>query len=202
MMWRERQIPLIVMALLLIGNIFFFFTYRVQYQSRLRDLDTRQEEAQKRLQDAQRASLAAEQQLASYDKVRNDLQVLYDERWSTQAKRFTLLFEEVKKLATASRFDPRSFAFTRIEAQNTKSNDVAADGTTTVGLSFAVQGTYEQARQLINLLELSDQFVIIDGLSIGGANDPKSLTLNIRLKTLFREPTAPAAAAQRVNRQL
>jgi len=201
MMWRERKIPLIVMAVLLLGNIFFFFTYRVQYQNRLRDLDTRQDEAQKRVEEAQRARFAAQQQLASYDKVRKDLQALYEERWSTQAKRFTQLFEEVKKLATASRFDPRSFAFSRAEAQNSRS-DPGNEGNTTVGLSFTVQGTYEQARQLINLLELSDQFVIIDGLSIGGANDPKLLTLNIHLKTLFREPPNTTATAQRAMRQL
>ena len=45
MIWRERKIPLIVMAVLLLGNVFFFFTYRVQYQSRLRDLDVRKDEA-------------------------------------------------------------------------------------------------------------------------------------------------------------
>jgi hypothetical protein len=200
MMWRERKIPLIVMAVLLLGNVFFFFTYRVQYQNRLRDLDARQDEAQKRLEDAQRGRLTAQQQLASYDKVRTDLQDLYEQRWSTQAKRFTRLFEEVKKLATASRFDPRSFAFSRTETQASRS-DPGNEGNTTVGLSFTVQGTYEQARQLINLIELSDQFVIIDGLSLGGANDPKSLTLNIHLKTLFREPPT-TATAQRANRQL
>ena len=42
MIWRERKIPLMVMGVLLLGNVFFFFTYRVQYQSRLHDLDTRQ----------------------------------------------------------------------------------------------------------------------------------------------------------------
>src|SRR5438876_12175176 len=145
MIWRERRIPLIVMAVLLLGNIFFFFTYRVQYQSRLHDLDTRQEQAQRRLADAQHARLTAEQQLASYDKVRSDLQMLYDERWSTQAKRFTPLFVEVKKLATASHFDPRSFAFSRAEAQGNKS-DPANEGNTTVGVAFTVQGSYEQAR--------------------------------------------------------
>ena len=199
MIWRERRIPLMVMAVLLVGNIFFFFTYRVQYQSRLHDLDTRQEQAQQRLSEAQHARLVAEQQLASYDKVRSDLQMLYDERWSTQAKRFTPLFEEVTKLATASHFDPRSFSFSRAEAQTNKS-EPGSEGNTTVGVSFSVQGSYEQVRQLINLLELSNQFVIIDAVSLGGASDPKSLNMSIHLKTLFREPSA--ANAQRPNRQL
>src|SRR5438132_3109853 len=146
MMWRERKIPLAVMAVLLLGNIFFFFTYRVRYQSRLNDLATRHTEAESHLQEAQRARSAAEQQLASYDKVRADLLTLYNDRWSTQSQRFTALFEEVKRLATASHFDPRSFAFSRTDEQSSKD---AGMGTTVVSVSFTVQGTYEQIRRLI-----------------------------------------------------
>lgn len=199
MMWRQHKIPLMVMAVLLLGNIFFFFTYRVQYQSRLTDLDTRMEDAQRRLQEAQRSRAAAEQQLASYDKVRADLQTLYNERWSTQSKRFALLFEEVKRLATASQFDPRSFNFARTESTQSANKDTGI-GSTVVSVAFTVQGTYQQVRRLINLLELSDQFVIIDGIGLLGGSDDKSLTMNIRLKTLFRDPVAPNA--RRPNQQL
>ncbi len=198
MMWRERRVPLIVMGVLLLGNIFFFFTYRVQYESRLRDLDARQDQAQVRLVDAQRARMTAQQQLAAYDKVRSDLQMLYNDRWSTQAKRFTPLFEEVAKLATASHFDPRSYAFSH--AEQTNRGDVGSEGNITVGVAFSVQGSYEQVRQLINLLELSDQFVIIDAISLGGGSDPKALNLSIHLKTLFHDPDA--VTSQRPNRQL
>ena len=196
MMWRERRIPLAVIAVLLLGNVFFFFTYRVQYQSRLRDLDTRMKDAQSRLQEAQRTRTAAEQQLAGYDKVRSDLQTLYNEQWSTEAQRFTLLFTEVKHLATVSQFDPRSFSFTRTEAPSTKETGI---GTNVVGVAFTVQGTYEQMRRLINLLELSNQFIIIDGISLAGT-EGKMLTMTIRLKTLFREPVIPNT--RRANRQL
>lgn len=202
MMLRQHKFSLAVMAVLLLGNIFFFFTYRVQYQNRLRDLETRKEEAQRRLGEAQRARAAAQKQLASYDKIRSELQSLYNERWSTQSQRFTLLFEEVKRLATASKFDPRSFSFTRAESESASSKDVGAAGNTVVIVAFTVQGTYEQVRRLINLIELSDQFMIIDGIGLtgGSGTDPKTLTLSIRLKTLFREPAT--AAPRRTNRQL
>ena len=199
MMWRERRVPLIVMGLLLLANIFFFFTYRVQYESRLRDSDARQDQAQARLADAQRARITAQQQLAAYDKVRSDLQMLYDEQWSTQAKRFTPLFEEVTKLATASHFDPRTYSFSHTEAQSNH-GDPGSEGNITVGVAFSVQGSYEQVRQLINLLELSNQFVIIDAINLGGGNDPKTLNMSIHLKTLFHDPDA--ATPQRPNRQL
>jgi hypothetical protein len=78
-----------------------------------------------------------------------------------------------------------------------------------------VQGTYQQIRRLINLLELSDQFVIIDAVSLTGTNEAATatvvtpggppppaagpapvastgpLTLTLRLKTIFRNVAPP-----------
>jgi len=203
MIWREKRVLLIVLGLLLLANTLFFFTYRVQYVSRLQDLDARQEQAEAQLDQARNARITAEQQLAAYKKVQADLQVLYNERWSTPMQRLTALIDEVKRLAAASHLQPPSYSFTNGESKQVSiaPSTKGSIGTTTVGIAFTVQGTYEQVRRLINLLELSDQFVIIDGISLGanGTASDKILTLNIRLKTLFKDvrTTAPAA-----NRQL
>jgi hypothetical protein len=203
MIWREKRVLLIVLGLLLLANTIFFFTYRVQYVSRLQDLDTRQEQAEAQLDQARNARVTAEQQLAAYKKVQADLQVLYNERWSTPMQRLTALIDEVKRLAAASHLQPPSYAFTNGESKqvSTAPSTKGSIGTNTVSIAFTVQGTYEQVRRLINLLELSDQFVIIDSIGLGanGTASDKILTLNIRLKTLFKDvrTTAPAA-----NRQL
>jgi hypothetical protein len=203
MIWREKRVLLIVLGLLLLANTLFFFTYRVQYVSRLQDLDARQAQTEAQLAQARNARITAEQQLAAYKKLQADLQVLYDQRWSTPMQRLTLLIDEVKRLAAASHLQPPSYSFTTGESKQL-SNAPATKGsvgTTTVGIAFTVQGTYEQVRRLINLLELSDQFVIIDGISLGanGGGTDKILTLNIRLKTLFKDVRTNAPAA---NRQL
>ncbi|MGA8810251.1 MAG: hypothetical protein WB973_20460 [Thermoanaerobaculia bacterium] len=203
MIWREKRVLLIVLGLLLLANTVFFFTYRVQYVSRLQDLDARQEQSEVQLNQARNARLTAEQQLAAYKKVQADLQVLYNERWSTPMQRLTALIDEVKRLAAASHLQPPSYSFTNGESKqvSTAPSTKGSIGTNTVSIAFTVQGTYEQVRRLINLLELSDQFVIIDSIGLGanGTAADKILTLNIRLKTLFKDvrTTAPAA-----NRQL
>lgn len=205
MIWREKRILLIVLGVLLLANTIFFFTYRVQYVSRLQDLAERQEQAQGRLDQARRARITAEQQLAAYKKVQTELQVLYNERWSTLMQRLTAMIDEVKRLAAASHLSPPSYSFTNGETKSTAVTTTGVKGsigTTTVEIAFNVQGTYEQVRRLINLLELSDQFVIIDGIGLSAADaagTEKVLALNIRLKTLFRDtrPIAPNA-----NRQL
>ena len=58
----------------------------------------------------------------------------------------------------------------------------------TVTINFAVQGNYQQVRRLINLLELSQQFVIIDQITLASSENDR-LTLNLQLKTLFRDTT-------------
>ena|ERR1700756_4669603 len=205
MIWREKRVLLIVLGLLLLANTIFFFTYRVQYVSRLEDLDARQEQARGRLDQARQARITAQQQLAAYKKVQNDLQVLYNERWSTAYQRLTALIDEVKRLAAASHLEPPSYQFTSGETKNATTAATSAKGsigTTTVEIAFTVQGTYEQMRRLINLLELSDQFVIIDGISLatsGVAPGDKTLTLNVRLKTLFRDARSMPPSA---NKQL
>jgi hypothetical protein len=203
MIWREKRVLLIVLGLLLLANTIFFFTYRVQYVSRLQDLDTRQEQAEAQLDQAHNARVTAEQQLAAYKKVQADLQMLYNERWSTPMQRLTALIDEVKRLAAASHLQPPSYSFTNGESKqvSTTPSTKGSVGTNTVSIAFTVQGTYEQVRRLINLLELSDQFVIIDSIGLGanGTAADKVLTLNIRLKTLFKDVRTNAPAA---NRQL
>ena len=196
MIWREKRILLIVLGVLLLANTIFFFTYRVQYVNRLQDLAAKQEEAQSRLQQAHRARLTAEQQLAAFKKVQSDLQVLYNERWSTPMLRLTALIDEVKRLAEASHLQPPSYSFTKSE---TKTALRESAGAVIVGISYNVQGTYEQVRRLINLLELSDQFVIIEriGLTSTGAAADKTLSLSIRLKTLFRDTRVVTPTASR-----
>jgi Tfp pilus assembly protein PilO len=204
MIWREKRVLLIVLGLLLLANTIFFFTYRVQYVSRLEDLDARQEQVTAQLDQARHARVTSQQQLAAYKKVQADLQVLYNERWSTSMMRLTALIDEVRRLAAASHLEPPSYQFTSGESKSAtaaNTNTKGSIGTTTVEIAFTVQGTYEQVRRLINLLELSDQFVIIDGISLNSSaaqgNVDKTLTLNIRLKTLFRDArNAPAAAKQ------
>jgi hypothetical protein len=66
MIWKEKRVVLIVLALLLAANTFYFFTYRVQYESRLRDLEARREVVKSEQEAARRTRVTAEQQLAAY----------------------------------------------------------------------------------------------------------------------------------------
>jgi len=187
MIWREHRILLIVLGVLLVANAIFFFTYRVQYETRLQALDARLHQSEDDLQRARTRRMAAEQTVASYRKVQTDLQTLYNSRWATEPERLTRLYAEIKRLAADSGIAmPKTFAFSRTEDKDMQKT--GGIGTVTVTISFTAQGNYQQLRRLINKLELSNQFVIIDAINLGSGSSPDNLTLNVRLKTLFREP--------------
>jgi len=195
MIWQEKRVLLIILGVLLAANTMFFFTYRVQYQSRLDALDTRMDEVQNELDAARNGRIQAERTIASYKKVEGDVAEVFDEHWSTQRRRLTLMIAEVKRLAVASSLVPASYSFEKgtTKAVTTGSRSKEALGASEVGVAFTVKGSYQQARRLINLLELSRQFVIIDSIGLA-AGEADTLTLNLHLKTLFRDDPADAAS--------
>jgi Tfp pilus assembly protein PilO len=185
--WREKRVLLIVLAVLLAANTIFFFTYRVQYENRLRALDSRLDDVKAELEDARRTRLAAEQQVAAYRKIERDIRQVYDQMWSTEGQRLTRLITEVKRLTVQSQLaPPRSLSFQRAVMKGTTSGP----NPTVVGISFTVEGRYQQVRQLINKLELSNQFVIIDQIGLSSETG-ENLTMSIHVKTLFRDTAAP-----------
>jgi hypothetical protein len=186
MIWREHRTLLTVLGVLLAANAIFFFTYRVQYEARLRALDARLQQAEDDLQRARNKRLQAEQQLASYNKVQADLESLYNKTWSTKPQRLTALINELKRMGAVTQLDPNSMSFSQVQDKDAQKNGRV--GTSTVTITFSVHGSYQKIRQLINLLELSRQFVIIDAIHLGGGGSSGGeLTLDLRLKTVFKE---------------
>jgi len=196
MIWREKRVLLIILGALLLANTVFFFTYRVQYQSRLDDLDKRMEAVESDLAQAHRARLNAETTLQSYRTVEKDVAEIFAQNWSTERERLTAMITEVKRLAVASGLVPPTYTFAHtgvkraVTGSRARKGDVGANE---VAISFVVQGSYEQVRRLINLLELSRQFVIIQRIGLTSSDD-HTLTLNLGLKTLFRDDTPDAVS--------
>src|ERR1051326_8045428 len=193
MIWREKRILLAILGLLLAANTIFFFTYRVRYEERLKDLDERLSQSEARLAQARSTRLIAERRVAAVHKTERDDGEVYNKRWPPKPHRPPALIREVKHLASASQLVPPSKSFVRVtNAQPQKRGRIAAE---TVSINFTVHGTYQQVRRLINLLELSQQFVIIDQISIASAEN-QQLTMTLQLKTLFRDVTQQPGAAK------
>jgi len=192
MIWREKRVLLIFLGVLLAANTFYFFTYRLRYETRLQDREQDLAQKQAEFDQAHASRVRAERTLQNYKQIEKDVQQVYDQNWATQEERFTQLVAEVKRLALASSMTPNSYGFVKVAAADDDPSIAGQRrkrvkiGVNEVGITFGVEGTYEQVRRLINLLELSRQFVIIDQVSLA-TREGQTLTLNLRLKTLFRE---------------
>jgi Tfp pilus assembly protein PilO len=192
MIWREKRVLLVILGVLLAANTFYFFTYRLRYETRLqeREQDLAQKEAE--FQQANASRVRAERTFQAYKQIEKDVQQVYDRNWATQEERFTQLVGEVKRLALASSMTPASYGFVKVAAADADAGGGdprrkrVKIGANEVGITFSVEGTYEQVRRLINLLELSRQFVIVDQVALQ-TREGQVLTLNLRLKTLFRD---------------
>lgn len=180
MIWREKKWILIGLGAFLLANLLFFVTYRVRYEERVKELDTRLHDAQDRLKRARNERAATQQELITYRSTVKNVDTIYTDVWSTSNRRLAPLIIEVRQLASRSGLTLNAINY-----------DVTAQrkelGASFFVISFAVQGSYAQIRRLINLIELSRQFVIIDEISLTG--DPTGanvLQMNLQLKTLFR----------------
>ncbi|HUF17861.1 MAG TPA: type 4a pilus biogenesis protein PilO [Thermoanaerobaculia bacterium] len=191
MIWREKKILLIVLGVLLAINVAFFLTYRVRYQQRIQALDMTLDQANAALEAARSRKAAAEQTLTGYKSTTADIQRIYNEVWSTPQRRLTSMILEIRDLENRSRMVPRSTSFT----QQVEKKEF---GTRAMTMNFMVRGTYAQVRQFINLLELSQNFVVIDQITLADSTDETQLlNLNIQIKTLFHEPLDPSEQAAR-----
>ena len=178
-MTRQRWF-LAAIGAFLIANIAFFVTYRVRYQERLRALDETKQEANRGLDTARRARVEVERQLAGFQQVRDNIDTVHQEHFSTSDRRLPAIITELRSMSSKAGLQLTSISYD-VDQQKKELDTVS------MSIAFSVVGSYDQIRRLINMIELSEQFVIIDEVSLNNNDLPNQLTMSIRLKTLFYE---------------
>lgn len=182
MIWRERKWLLAGLGVLLLVNIVFFVTYRVRYENRIEGLDNDLSVAREQLQTASDERQESERLLGSVDRTRDDLELVYQDWWSTRPERLAPMIVELQSLAKKSGLTPPARSYNWGEQ-----NATPTAGAEMLSVSFRVEGTYSQIRNLINLIEMSPHFIIIEEIGLMDAsNGGKSLGMSLSLKTLFR----------------
>ncbi|MDX1583526.1 MAG: hypothetical protein R3338_08000 [Thermoanaerobaculia bacterium] len=187
MIWRERKWILVGLGILLLVNAIFFVTYRVRYESRIEGLEKDLAIAQEELKTATEKRRDAERILSSVDQTREDLSRVYDDWWSTRPERLAPMIVELQSLAEESGLNPPARSYNWTAERST--DDVGAQ---VLNVTFRVEGTYREIRNLINLIELSPHFVIIEQIGLADTSDGgDNLSMTLTLKTLFRSDEEP-----------
>lgn len=177
-MWREK-VWWWAPALVFFGiNLGLLSAYRLVYQGRVVVLEERIESRERELAQLIRRSTEERRLLETVSENRVRLQRFYESGLSRESERLTAIIAEVKDLASRVGLRPTSFTYPE-EA-------IRDFGLVRRSIAFAVEGTYGQLRQFINLLELSDSFLILEevGLSDSGSSGQR-LRINLRVSTLF-----------------
>lgn len=173
-------------------NLGIFVFYRVAYAGQVealkRSYDSQSQVHQKLRGEREQLQRYLERLSSSSE----GIDELYREHFGTEAQRLTQVRSEIKRLSSLAGLEPTALNYPR--------SDLEEIDLLRMGITFGVEGSYEQLRQLINLLELSDQFLALEEVSLNRTGERGSasyrLNINLRLSTIFATDELGRRAAE------
>lgn len=171
--WKLWAPPL----LLTVVNLGVLVTYRAVFAGSVGELRGEVDVEQRRVAAlADRRGELAELVLSAR-RSRAGIERLYTSSLGPESERLTDWIREVKELAEQSGLSP--------SAINYPSEDFVDYGLHRRSFEFLVGGSYASLRQFVNLLELTDSFIVLEGVTLN-ESEPE-LRISLRLSTLFSE---------------
>lgn len=178
--WRERPWTWIVPLAFVALNLLVFGIYRARYAGGVEKLEARYEQDAEVLAQLRDSVAQANGLLTRAERQQEEIDLLYSVHFATESERFTALLREVRTLARTAGLDPGSYTYPE--------TDLEDFSLVQRQVNFGVEGTYEQLRTFLNLLELSDQFVTLETVALGGQSTGTSspvLSVRLSLTTYF-----------------
>jgi len=173
-----RNLWIWLLPLMILGiNLILLGLYQTSFASRRTSLENISGRAGLRLEGLRSHHLELERFLVQVDQQKQAINSIYTEHFSTEAERFTQLLRVVRQLSRQAGLAPDSFAYPKENLEN--------EGLVSRKITFSVEGSYENLRRLINFLELSEQFISLDDVSLSGESGSDRLTIRLSLSTLF-----------------
>jgi hypothetical protein len=180
--WRARWWRWALPLAVVIANVVFLIVHPGRTGAGFADMQQELERETLALQSLADKEKAVEAVLDDARSSREALSVLYRNGFSTQAERLTRLITEVKELAQRAGLEPTSISYPEEELDDY--------GLVRMSLVFSVQGAYPQVRMLVNLLEQSDLFLVLEQVGLSNSS-ASQLGINLQLSTFFvRDPAA------------
>lgn len=112
---------------------------------------------------------------------RSDVTHVFEDMLSSKQARMTAILRELRKLAVDMRVEPGRLTISRSELEDS--------GLVRFQVSFAFEAPYATLRRFIEKIEASENFLIIEQVSLVGERGAGSaLRLQIRVMTFFMAP--------------
>lgn len=176
-LWR-RELKLWLPPVLLLALAFgAWVVYRVRIADELesgrRSVARLEEELARVGEERRRLEEVAERAKRNQER----LVEFYGERLGTQGERLTSILSEVRSLARRAGLDPHAFQY--------PDEPVEELGLVQRSIVFGVDGSWQELRRFIRLLEQSDSFLVLQEVSLSGRARGEELRISLNLSTLF-----------------
>lgn len=171
-------------------NLFVFSFYGSAFAGKVEDLELRYEVSTQRLAEIEEERLVIDRFLDEIEVHDGRVKQIYGKQFQTEAKRFTHFLRTVKDLAKKAGLKPTSLGYPKkvLDDYDLIQRDV----------NFSVSGTYDQLRKFINFLELTEHFITLTKVGLGGSGNDRgnpTLAITLSLTTMFSahdvEPVPP-----------
>ncbi|MEJ2085414.1 MAG: hypothetical protein P8Y44_07015 [Acidobacteriota bacterium] len=181
--WRRKLWLWLPALTLVVLNVAILSTYRflLAGQAQLRALRVERAENELLRLEADRAAL--EDLVNRAERNRQKVDEFYSTWVATESEMLTRVISEVKDLARRAGVESSSFQYPE--------EDLEDYGLLRRSIAFTVTGRYSELRQFINLIELSDYFLMLEQVQLNDTGQGDS-TVRVRLivSSLFlRSPT-------------
>lgn len=177
--WRERSWRWLIPLAFLVLNLLAFGIYRARFAGGVEQLEAQYAADAAALAQLQESRVRAGELMQRAERQQAEIDQLYEVRFATEDERFTDLLREVRQLARSAGLDPGSYSYPETELSDFS--------LVQRNVNFPVEGTYEQLRTFLNLLELSDQFVTLTQVSLSSSSNSRTLGVRLSLITYFRD---------------
>lgn len=176
--WRSR-LKFWLPALILVGlNLAVLSTYRFLLAGQTQLQAGRIERRQARIQELEAERLVLDETVTEARRNRELVDRLYREWMTPESERLTAVIAEVKNLADMAGVLYSSFSY--------PDQVLEEQGLIKRSLVFSVEGSYLDLRSFINLIEVSDLFLILESVQLtGGARDGPTVRVSMTVSTLF-----------------
>jgi hypothetical protein len=185
--WQQRRLWLPPLLLLLLAMAALVF-YRTALAGRLglEASSVRQQRAA--LEEVARARRETEGLLRRARTARGAIDRVYHDRLGSEEERLTRVMLEVKQLA-------RQAGLSGLQTISYAGATAVGAPLATKSITFAAEGDYQQLRNFINLLEVTESFLAITEIRVQDSSGGGRLQLQVKLATLFYDPRPEASAA-------
>ncbi len=180
--WKRRLWVWLPALLFFLLTVALFSTYRLVVAGRLQAARQELTAKQKILERLRTQSGALDRRVVAAHSTADRMRELYQDRFSTQSRRFTAVTAEIRDLARRAGLEPSAMSY--------PSEEIEDYGLVKRSFTFSVEGTYQQLRQFINLLELTQSFVTLEQVSLNGEEGAR-LGIRLNLSTLFAASETP-----------